>query len=91
MNVKFHIHSWVHEVEMVPGFGYEPSGPQLYIPEIVLFGKLPDGNEWAEFAGVPGADPQIDRRKAKRLLNRYRKFRNNYTRKTGQSAPYHYY
>lgn len=39
---------------------------------------------------VPGQRPDRNRRKAKRQLNRYRRFRNRYALMTGQQAPIHW-
>jgi len=88
MKINFIVFSWIPEGCMVSGYPSEPIGPREYIPQVVISGEDP---YYTEFAEIPGARPQENRRKAKRLLNRYRKFRNKYQRITGQPAPFHYY
>lgn len=80
---KFRIFSFDHEVYMVPGFPPDIIG-RLYFPEITR------DDEPHYLAVIPGVEPVSNRRKAKRALNRYRKFRNRYAKMTGAQAPLHW-
>ena len=65
MKPKTEIFSWLHEIEMVPGFPPD-EGPKLFIAYAYPFPTR----------CIVIGTPQLDRRKVKRLLNRYLKGHN---------------
>lgn len=90
LGVKFVVATCYKEVpQMVPGYPYDTALTSTtrigkeYIPAIWV-------GPW-EIAYVPGFDQPVEcRRKAKRALNRYRKFRARYFKMTSSYAPFHY-